>query len=165
MTLHRTLVAAAALAVAAPAAAQLSNRSIALESGLSAPLRAGEGVVGGLALVATTWLDGDLEAIARVAFGAGARTEGRAAAGDAWTGTAGVRLSLAPEPLRPQASLEVGWRRAAGPDGVTGALALGVSLGVEWFAARDLSLALRCALRGAGGAPELEVSLGAAAYF
>jgi hypothetical protein len=165
MTLHRTLVAAVALAAAAPAAAQLSNRSIALESGISTPLHAGEGVVGGLALVATTWLDGDLEAVARLAFGAGARTADRAAAGDAWTGTAGVRLSLAPEPLRPQVTLEVGWRRWISPDGATGAFALGGGLGLEWFAARDLSLALRCAMRGAGGAPELEASIGAAVYF
>ncbi|HEX9243339.1 MAG TPA: hypothetical protein VF875_12935 [Anaeromyxobacter sp.] len=165
MTLHRIAAAALALAAASPAAAQLSNRSIALESGISTPFRAGEGVMGGLALVATTWLDGDLEGVARVAFGAGARTDGRASAGDAWTGTAGVRLSLAPEPLRPQVSLELGWRRWAGPDGVTGALALGAGLGLEWFVARDLSLALRCAVRGAGGTPELEVSLGAAAYF
>ena len=165
MTLYRTLAAAVALLAAAPAAAQLSNRSIALESGISTPLRAGEGVVGGLALVATAWLDGELEALARLAFGAGARTADRAAAGDAWTGTAGVRLSLAPEPHPPQVSLEVGGRRTLGPDGGQGALVLGAGLGVEWFVARDLSLALRGAIRGAGSGPELEASLGAAAYF
>ena len=165
MTLHRTIPIALALAAATPAGAQLANRSIALESGLSTPLRAGEGVVGGIALVATSWLDGELEALARLAFGAGARTRDRAAAADAWTGTAGLRLSLAPEPLRPQVSLEVGWRRTEGVDGPRGALALGAGVGVEWFPARDLSLALRGALRTAGAGPELDASLAAAAYF
>ncbi len=165
MTLHRTIALALVLSGAAPARAQLANRSIALESGLSTPLRAGEAAAGGLALVATTWLDGELEAVARVAWGTGARTRDRAPAGEAFTGTAGVRLSLAPEPLRPQASLEVGWRRTEAPGGAQWTLALGAGLGLEWFAARDLSLALRCAVRGAGGGPELEASLSAAAYF
>ena len=165
MTLHRMLVATVTLAVASPAAAQLSNRSISLESMVSAPFRAGEGVQGGLGLAATAWLDGDLEAVARVTWAAAVRTGDRAASGDAWTGTAGLRLSLAPEPLRPQVSLEVGWRRIDGPSGTAGRLVLGAGAGLEWFPARDLSLSVRCALRGAGGAPELEASLSAAAYF
>jgi len=166
MTLPRTIALAVVLLAAAPARAQLANRSIALESSLSAPLRAGEGAVGGLALVATTWLDGELEALARLAFGAGARTRDRAAAGEAWTGTAGVRLSLAPGPLRPQVALEVGWRRTVAPGGGTqGAAVLGAGIGLEWFPARDLSLALRGGVRGAGGGPELDASLAAAAYF
>jgi hypothetical protein len=116
-------------------------------------------------VTATGWLEGDLEALARVALRAGPRTGGRAADGIAWSGTAGLRLSLLPEPFRPQVSLEVGWARVDGPDGPSDRLAYGAGIGVEWFAARDLSVAARCALRGAGSAPWLEVTVGAAAYF
>jgi hypothetical protein len=165
MTPSRTLLAGIALVAAFPAAAQLSNRSIALESAVSAPFRAGEGFLGGVGLAATAWLDGDLEAVARVAWAAGARTGDRAAAAEAWTGTAGLRLSLLPEPLRPQLSLEAGWRRIDGPTGSAGQLVLGAGAGLEWFPARDLSLAVRCALRGGSFAPELEASLAAAVYF
>ncbi len=165
MTFLRLLVVAASLAAAAPAAAQLSNRSIAVESGLSAGLGAREGLRGAVALTATAWLDGDLEAIARVSFSSGPETPGRPAAAAAYCGTAGLRLSLLPGPLRPQASLEVGWARGEGPTGPVDRLALGAGVGLEWFAARDLSIAARGTLRGFGGAPSFELVLGAAAYF
>ena len=168
MTLSRLLVAAALAATAAPASAQLSNRSIAVESGLSAPLRAGAQAGGALALSATAWLDGDLEAIARVSMRAGARTEDHGAddrSGTQWSGTAGLRLSLLPEPFRPQVSVELGWARLERSWGASDRLALGAGVGVEWFPARDVAVSARCALRGAGGVPSLDLVLGAAAYF
>jgi hypothetical protein len=165
MTSLRIAVALALAAAAVPAAAQLSNRSIAVESGLSAPLRAGEPDGAALALTATRWLDGELEAVARVAIRAGPRTGGRGSDGVGYSGTAGLRLSLLPEPLRPQVSIELGWARVDGPAGPADRLALGAGIGLEWFAVRDVSVAARGALRGAGGAATLEVVLGAAAYF
>lgn len=168
MTLARIVLAAALAAAAAPASAQLSNRSIAVESGLSAPLRAGAPTAAALALSATTWLDGDLEAIARVSLRAGPRTDDRAAdawSGTWWSGTAGLRLSLLPGPLRPQAFVEIGWARVEGPVGPSDRLALGAGLGVEWFPVRDVAVSARCALRGAGGTPSLDLVLGAATYF
>jgi hypothetical protein len=165
MTLTRTLLAVALLGAAAPAVAQLSNRSISVESGLSAPTRAGAPAAAAFALAATGWLDGDLEAVARVALWAGPRTAGRASDGTGWTGTAGLRLSLLPEPLRPQVTIEAGWARVDGPAGPSDRLALGASLGVEWFVIRDASVVARCGVRGAGTSPSVEVVVGAAAYF
>ncbi len=164
MRTPRALLSAAVLAAASPAAAQLSNRSIAVESGLSAPLEGDAAPRAALALAATTWLDGDLEAVARLAFGAAPETSGRGLDG-AVTGTVGLRLSLLPEPLRPQVSLELGWARRAGPAGAVDRLAYGAVIGIEWFPARDLSASARVALRGAGGALSTECVLGLAAYF
>lgn len=164
MTLARTAAAALLLLGAVPAAAQLSNRSISVETGLLAPAWGGGPPAAAFALVATGWLDGEVEALARIARWAGPRTPGRAP--DAgWAGTAGLRLSLLPEPLRPQLALELGWARVDGPDGVADRLAAGASAGLEWFLARDVSIAARCAVRGAGGDPSLEVGVAAAAYF
>lgn len=165
MSLARLLLAAAVAIVAPRAAAQLSNRSISVEAGLSAPVRAGAGCGDTLALVATGWLDGELEAVARVARWSGPRTGGRAADAGGWTGTGGLRLSLLPEPLRPQLSVEAGWARLGGPDGPRDAFALGAGAGLEWFPARDLSAAIRVALRGAGTARRVEGVVGLTAYF
>ena len=168
MTLHRTVLACSGLVfllAAGPVAAQLRNRSISAESGLSAPLGSSAPASATFAVTATGWLDGDLEALARVALRAGPRTEGRDADGLAWSGTAGLRLSLLPEPFRPQVALELGWARVDGSEGPSDRLAWAAGLGVEWFAARDVSVAARCALRGAGNAPSLEVTGGFAAYF
>lgn len=165
MTFARILVAAALFATARPAAAQLSNRSIALETGVSAPLRAGAPAAEAFALSATAWLDGELDAVARLARWAGARTPGRAPDPGGWAGTAGLRLSLLPEPLRPQLWIEAGWARLDAPDGPADRLALGAGAGLEWFPARDVSVAGRCAVRGAGAAQTLEVVAALAAYF
>jgi hypothetical protein len=168
MRLARIVLASALAAAAAPASAQLSNRSIAVESGLSTSLRGGAPAAAALALSATTWLDGELEAIARVSLRAGPRTDDRGAdamSGIGWSGTAGLRLSLLPEPFRPQLSVELGWARVEGPSGPSDRLALGAGLGVEWFPVRDVSVSARCAARVAGDTPSLELVLGAAAYF
>jgi hypothetical protein len=165
MTLARILLAAALVTAAAPAAAQLSNRSISVETGLSAPLGAGGGAGEAFALAATAWLDGDLEAVARLARWAGPRTDGRAPDGGGWAGTAGLRLSLLPEPLRPQLWIEAGWARLEGADGPRDRLALGAGAGLEVFVVRDVSAAARCTLRGAGAGRTVDVVVGVTAYF
>ena len=165
MTSLRTAAALAVALAAAPAVAQLSNRSIAVESGISAPLRGPAPAGAALALTATGWLEGELEALARIAVLAGPRTSGRGSDGVGFTGTAGLRLSLLPGPLRPQLSVELGWARVDGPMGPSDRLALAAGAGLEWFPVRDVSIAARAALRSAGGAPLLELVAGAAAYF
>jgi hypothetical protein len=164
MRASTTLAAAVLLAVATPAAAQVRNRSVSVESGVSAPLsRLGAGG-GTFALGATSWLEGAVDATARVAFSAAPRTGGRASAPSA-SGTAGVRLSLLPDPLRPQLGLELGWARVAGPAGGEDRVAFAVAAGLEWFPARDLSITTRAALHGAGRAASLELTLSLGAYF
>jgi hypothetical protein len=164
MDTTRLVLAAAALAAASPAAAQLSNRSIAVESGLYAPAGDAGSPRAAVALAATAWLEGDLEVVARVAFAAAPQTAGRGPDRRV-TGTAGLRVSLSPAPLRAQAGLELGWARAATAAGPVDRLAFGADVGVEWFPARDLSASARAALRGVPGALSTELVLGLAAYF
>ncbi len=163
----RTLVHACAVGLAlaaSPAAAQLSNHGIAVETGISAPLGGGGGTAAAVALSASTWLEGDVEGVARVALASARGTDGRAAA-PALSGTVGLRLSLGRAPIRPHAFVEAGWASLARDGGRSGALAAGVGAGVEWFAAGDLSLGARAALRVAGGAPALDLSLALSGYF
>ena len=75
----RLLAAPAALAAASPAAAQLSNRSISVESGVSLPSGDPARPSIPVAIAATTWLDGSFDAVARLALGAAAETSGRPA--------------------------------------------------------------------------------------
>jgi hypothetical protein len=164
MRTRHLLAAAVLVAAATPAAAQLRNRSIALEAGLSAPLDAPGGPRPAVALAATCWLEGSVEAVARVAYAAEPQPGGRGSAALV-AGTAGLRVSLLPDPLRPQLGLELGWARRSGAGSTEDRLALGATAGLEWFPARDVSLAARGALRGFGGAPSLELALAAAAYF
>ena len=117
-----------------------------------------------VALAATAWLEGDREAIARVAFVSAPQTAGRGPDRGV-TGTAGLRLSLSPAPLRAQVGLELGWARAATAAGPVDRLAFGADVGVEWFPARDLSASARAALRGVPGALSTELVLGLAVYF
>lgn len=166
MTTLRAVLAAACLAAAAPAAAQLSNRSIALESGLSAPLGARGAARAAFALAATGWLEGPVEAVARVRYGSAERTGGRGA--DALlAATLGARASLLPDPLRPQLGVEAGWARRIEAGGATAsAFAAAAFLGLEWFPARDLSVAVRAGCRWVGGAAAAaEAAGGFAAYF
>jgi hypothetical protein len=158
------LVAAVLVLSASPAAAQLRNRSIALEAGLSAPFDAPGGERPAVALAATVWLEGSAEAVARIAYAAASQPEGRATAAVV-AGTAGVRVSLLPDPLRPQLGLEIGWARWSAAGRTEDRLALGATAGLEWFPARDLSVAARAALRGFGREPSLELVVAAAAYF
>ncbi len=152
------------LSLAPPALAQLRNRSISIESGISAPLSVPAHANPALALTATAWLDGSAEAVFRVGLGAAPETAGRAAAAVV-SGTAGLRVSLLPEPLRPQLGVELGWARVRGTEGAADRLALGATAGLEWFPARDLSVTARAALRGAGPALSFELVLALTAYF
>jgi hypothetical protein len=161
----RLAVLASLLSAAVPAAAQLRNHSVSVESGLSSPLAGRGGARPTYALAATAWLDGSLEAVARVAVASGAETAGRGAARGMLAGTAGLRISLLPDPLRPQLGVELGWARLEGAEGTTDRLALGAVAGLEWFPARDVSVAARAALRGAASAMSAELLVGLAAYF
>ncbi len=149
---------------ASPAEAQLSNRSIAVESGLSTPLGAASGTGGALALSASAWLDGDLEAVARASFASAAGTPGRGAS-SAVSGTVGLRLSLGHAPLRPQVSADVGWTRSLRSSAPADRIAFGLGAALEVFVVRDVSVAVRTTLRGSGGELALEAVIAAAAYF
>lgn len=161
--LHTALAAAAALA-AGPAFAQLSNHGIAVESGISSPLGKGGAPAATFALTASAWLEGDLEAVARVAYRSAAETGGRAAA-SAVTGTAGLRLSLGHAPLRPQLFVDAGWARLEADGAVASGGAFGVGAALEWFPASDFSVAPRISFRLAGGDRSLEVMLALGGYF
>lgn len=154
-------LALAALALtASPAAAQLSTRSISVESGVSTPLGSGAGASRAHALGASLWLEGEVDLTLRVVFGSAPRSGGRAA--DGWlAGTAGLRWSLAPGPLRPQLHAEAGWSRDGGGD----SWALAAGAGLEWFPVRDLALRSDLRVTRGTGAAALGVGLGAALYF
>ncbi len=163
----RLLPTAAVLAlslVATPAAAQLSNRSIALESGLSRALGAGGRTGGAVALAATLWLDGDVEGVARASLGSADGTAGRGAT-SAISGTVGLRFSVGRAPVRPQLTVDLGWARTSESGSTSDRLAFGLGAALETFLARDLSVAFRASLRGAGGDLALEAMIAAAAYF
>lgn len=149
---------------AGPARAQLAPRSIALEAGLSAPAGGGPGADLPAALAASFWLDGDLDAVFRLAGGSAPRTDGRAA-DRWWAGTVGLRWSLAPGPVRPQLFAELGWARTAGA-GADRAVA-GGGAALEWFAVRDVALGAAVAVRQgrAGTGPRVDASLSLALYF
>src|SRR5689334_14565925 len=102
----------AALALPGPAAAQLSTRSISLESGVSAPLARGAAPAVPVAVTAGAWLEGDVEALARVSYASVARTPVRgadAAAVDLAGGTVGLRWAPGADALRPELLVEAGW--------------------------------------------------------
>ncbi len=164
MRLTETVLAVAAALAAPPAAAQLSNHAIAVESGISTSLGAASATGATLALSASTWLDGDLDGVARVAFGSAGGAEGRAAV-PALAGTLGLRLSLRRAPLRPQVFAEGGWARVETARGPADRPAFGVGAALEIFPARDLSFAVRAALRVTGGAPALDAGVAFAGYF
>ncbi len=159
------LLSASLLALAAsPARAQLSPRMIALESGVSARFGPGAGACWPGAVSAAVWLDGDLDLVLRLEFGTAPRTTDRPA--DRWlAGTGGLRWSFAPGPLRPQLFVEAGWVR--GQRGAADRLALGAGGGLEWFYARDLSVAVAAAVRRAptSRGARLEGTAALAAYF
>lgn len=164
MRLPRIAVALAAVLAAGPASAQFTNHGIAVESGMSRRLGGSGGPGATVAVTASAWLDGDVEAVARVAYGSADGTRGHAAV-SAMTGTLGLRLSLWHGPVRPQVLVDAGWARV-GEGGMTSdRAAFGVGVALEWFPASDLSVAPRAALRLAGGAPALELTVAFAAYF
>lgn len=164
MRLVLAAVASAATLAASPAAAQLSNRSISVESGLSAPLDRAGGAGAAFAAAATAWLEGDVEAVARIARTSAPATGGRAAAA-ALSGTVGLRLSFGGAPVRAQLVLDAGWARVEREGASADRLALGIGAGIEIFPAPDLSVAARATLRTFGAASAAEGVLAAGLYF
>ncbi len=163
----RSLLAAAALLSATPsvATAQLANRSISLESGVSTALGTPGPAVAAFAISASRWLEGlgrgDLDGVLRVSYASAPRTTGRGPAG-AVVATAGLRLSLRPAPLRPQLLADLGWARLRD---ASSRLAFGLGAALEWFPVPDVSVSARAGLRGAGTAMAGEGVLAFAAYF
>jgi len=164
MRLHNVALSLAAALAAGPAAAQLSNRGIAVESGLSAPLDGAGGPRATITLTASTWLEGRVEVVVRVAHGSADGTGGRAAA-SATSGTLGLRLSLGLAPVRPQVFVDAGWARIEEDGVASGLAAFGAGAALEWFPAVDFSVAPRAALRLVGGAPAVELTLALGGYF
>ena len=160
----RALLVAAVTTFAAPATAQLGTRSIALESGASLDAEGGRGAGATFAVATTTWLDGPADALLRVGVSSAPQTPGRPPARTI-SGTVGLRLSLLPDPLRPQLTLEVGWARRWREGAEEDRLALAAGAGVEWFPARDLSVSSRATLRWVGPSAGAELLLAATAYF
>jgi hypothetical protein len=162
------LLAAAALVVAVPSrsAAQLANRAISVESGISTPFGGRGAPAAAFAVSASRWLDafddGDLDGVVRVALAAAPETAGRGTAAGVLA-TAGLRLSLGRAPLRPQVFADLGWARPLGRS--SDALAFGIGAALEWFPAPELSVSTRVALRGAGAELAAEGVLAVAAYF
>ncbi len=162
------LLAAVVLASAVPSrpSAQLANRAISVESGISTPFGGRGAAAAAFAIAASRWLDGfddaDLEGVVRVALAAAPETAGRGAAAGVLA-TAGLRLSLGRAPLRPQLFADFGWARPRGRSSDT--VAFGIGAALEWFPAPELSVSPRLALRGAGAALAAEGVLAVAAYF
>lgn len=164
MRLLEAAFAAAAALATSPASAQYSNHGISLESGISSPLAKGRPPGAAFAVAASAWLEGEVEAVARVSYGSAPRTTGRAA-DSSLSGTLGLRLSLARGGVRPQAFAEAGWARVRSDGAARDRLALGVGAALEWFPAADVSISPRVALRAAGGEPAAELGVALAGYF
>jgi hypothetical protein len=172
----RSLALLLVLAVAPTgAAAQSSPRSLGLELGVTRDSVAAMGDRAPVALSATWWLTGDLDATARVAWGFAARTEGRAADGSFEAGL-GLRCGLASwSILRPQllanaAFVQVASWAASTPWASDSGVRLSAGMALEAFLARDLSLSLageasQLMLFSEGGGPGLGLALRIGAYF
>jgi hypothetical protein len=162
--MRTTLLALPLALLLAPAAArgQLSNRFVALEAGVFAPLAEGGAAGVPVALTAGMWLEGDLDLFARLTWAAAARTTGRPS-DSAILPEVGVRWSAIPAPLRLQLLAQVGWRQVLGGGGsLTGA----AGIALEAFVARDLSVSVRFAVRETWGAgASAEGAAGATLYF
>lgn len=150
-----TLLSLLSLLPAAPAAAQPPNRSISLQASAAAD-RGGAGP--GLSLAAGAWLEGDLDATARLAWRSAPRPGGRAAA----LALAGLRWAPDVGRWRPVLSLEGGaaWRAGRGAAG-----AGAVRAGLEWLPSRDWSLTAGAGLAWDGRAAAPEGLLAATCYF
>ncbi len=163
----------AALLLLAPglSLAQSSPRSLALELGFSSDSAAALGSRSPVALVASWWLTGDLDATARAAWAFASRTQDRAA-DDSFEAGAGLRYGLARwSSLRPQVLAELSFVQVL-PSALAApasGLRLGAGAALEAFLGRDVSLTL---ILGAsrlflaeGGGIGLAASLRAGVYF
>jgi len=170
----RPLSLALALVVALaplPAAAQVASRSVSLELGItrdSAPVLASRVPV---ALVATWWLVGDLDATARASWSFAPRTQGRAADGSFEAGL-GLRQAVARWGfLRPQLVGDVAFVQAGSPLFMAAAgLRLGAGVALEAFVGLDLPVSLvaeasELLLTSGEGGPALSLALRVGACF
>lgn len=146
--------------VPAGASAQLSNRSVAVETNLSAGR---SGRAGLFAVAASHWLDGDVHLTARVMFGGAPETTDRAAA-SALGGTAGLAWAPGTGRVRARLFAEAGWVRLASAREVRTRGALGAGGVIEWFLARDFALHAGVAARR-WEAWRLDLLAGAALHF
>jgi hypothetical protein len=157
------------------AAAQSSPRSLALELGFASDSAEVLGTRTPVALSAAWWLTGNLDAVARVAWGFAARSGGRRADGSFEVG-GGVRCSLATwGALRPELVADIAFVQAFGTPGTElwasdSGVRLGAGAALEFFFARDLALgmaarATELALVSGAGGPGLAFSGGIAVYF
>jgi hypothetical protein len=169
-------LALALLVLSAPAvaAAQSAPRSLALELGFARDSSDALGDRAPVALLATWWLTGDLDATARIAWGFAARTSGRAAA--SFEAGVGLRHALVTwRAVRPQVVADVAFVQVLGTPAseawaADSGVRAGVGVALEVFLARDVSLSLTArvtelALASGEGGPGLATALGLAAYF
>ena len=170
-------LALAVLLASAPAAAdaQLAPRSLALELGFARDSAAALGERAPVALAATWWLAGEIDATARVAWAFAPRTGDRAAASSFEAG-AGVRYGVARWPaLRLQVVVELGFVHvldAPRLDGWTSDSGVRAGLGaaLEVFLARDVSLSFTgrltdLALASGDGGAGASLATALAVYF
>jgi len=153
------------------AAAQVAPRSLSLELGItrdSAPALASRVPV---ALVATWWLAGDLDATARAGWSFAPRTEGRAADGSFEAGM-GLRQAVARWGLlRPQLVGDVAFVQAGSPLFTAAAgVRVGAGVAIEAFVGRDLPVSLvaeasELLLTSGEGGPALSLALRVGACF
>jgi len=154
-TIHLPLV-LLPLVLVTPAAALPPPLGFSLETAASA---APGGAAARLTAVTSCWIDGDVEAEARLGLGSADRPGGRGA--DAVIPALGLRWGPDLGRWRPRLGFEAGVRlplagRALAPTAA-------VRLGFELFARRDLSLTVATAWRWTSGAPsgaEAVVGLG-----
>ena len=151
--------------------AQTSPRSLALELGFSSDSATALGSRSPVALVASWWLAGDLDATARAAWAFASRTQDRAA-DDSFEAGGGLRYTLVRwSSLRPQVLAELSFVQVL-PSALAqpaSGLRVGAGAGLEAFLGREVSLTL---VLGAsrlflaeGGGTGVAASLRAGAYF
>jgi hypothetical protein len=115
------------------------------------------GATARLAAVTSFWLDGDLEAEARLGFGSAPRTMGRAA--DALTPALGLRWGPDVGRWRPLLGVEAGVQLAT--TGSSASPVAAARAGVQLIARRQFSLSVTMGWRwGAGAGAEARVGLG-----
>ncbi len=170
-------LALAVLLASAPVAAsgQSAPRSLSIELGFTHDSWTTLGDGAPVALSYTSWITGDLDATARVAWGFAARTGGRAAAGSFEAG-AGLRQGIASwGAVRAQLLADLSLVQVLGAPGPApwtseSGVRVGGGVAVETFLARDLALgftarATHLATWSGEGGPGAALGISLGAYF
>jgi hypothetical protein len=130
------------------------HRALSVEAGLSGPLRGGAPAAPALAVTASFWLEGPVEATAAVSFADLGARGGRPSGEAGLRATAGGRWNAFAEAV-------AGWAEGGrGRVGVTAGAGAGIGLRAGAWA-----LGLRAGLRAGGDGPRLLVLAGAGGYF